>query len=266
MNLETRIKASLRNPANRTYQAAEADVIAEVINEYKCTSWIDIGCFYGGLSREVLTKVKGVTHALLVDPVWEFLDTASGGLITIVPNIETIHGAVVQEDGEVTIRIPRSNSISASGVAARCPFEGTDFQVQGYSISSVLNIAASRGLDLRCTYLKIDAEFMDLDIVMSLRRDYNGFLPSVIEFEVIDINRYNATMKEPLESMGFEFVELPKTHRYYSVILPRRASEAGKVVAFEKFEIYDIGEYGNLIPRNILSKLSWRDPRLKTVS
>lgn len=271
MNLETRINASLRNPANRTYQDAEASVVAAMMQKYNCDVLVDVGCFHGGLAHSVLSKTYCHT-AFIVDPVWEFLETAGSKIFTQVNRLETIHAAVMpQSVGPVTIRIPKSNSISASGIASKCPFDGEDHQVQSLGIDDLLS-RVFLSCNPRSTYLKVDAEFMDLDIIKALctRVEYLGdplesHVPRVLEFEVIDVKRYNEEMAPTLDRLGYQFVELPKTHRYYSVILPHLSPGEAKVIAFEKFEVYDLKE-GSLSPRGILSTLAWRDPRLKTAS
>jgi hypothetical protein len=251
LSLQHRITRSLRNHFNVQFQAREGQLIAHVMRNLGLRYYIDIGCFHGGLAREVTSRTE-VVSALLVDGVHEHVEEASkqvrphvtsviGMTAAVVPSLDCSFVLNHPNDGHpyVHFRIPSRNSLSGAGINAVCRFAGQDVETNAHTIEDVLERSA---FPLSESFLKIDAEYLDLSLVESLlttRTAKGAILPPAFEFEIIETKKW-PSIHSVLKKAGYAFpYKLPRGHRYHSVICSSRSSWC---VGFEKFAIYQPGE------------------------
>jgi len=261
MTIEQRIRASLNNPANKSYQGLEADAIVEVMEANGCTRYVDVGCFHGGLARAVVARTP-VRSVHLVEPVRELLMCAEHEILEEVPGmpVHMTNAAMVGNDRnsiEITVT---TKSLSASGISEKCPFVGSRRIVEAVRVHDYLAMHFPHD-ELDDLFLKIDAEYLDLDIVSDLLA--HNWLPKAFEFELIETKLYDEflnTVLRPCSSYVFPDNLPIKSHRYFSIIT---SPTMYRVVGFEPFEVYVGGSHGmNMVPTDALSRSEWHDPRM----
>jgi hypothetical protein len=261
-NIKRMLDASIKHPATVHYQRQEAKAIAELINKYRLRYYLDVGSFHGNLAKEVLANSGGIKQAVLMDALADYVEYSKW--VVFDKRAKFMAAALIPENRPKGRKFILPNeSPSGAGFADTCKLAGTEIDVQELTPSELFSVCH---FDLRRTFMKIDLEHEDLPVVMSMSASLKeSDWPKGLSFEVLDIADYNNCVIPALEWMGYPAPVLPvpgAKHRYYSVAGIRK-TDTCCVFGFEggSFEIYDYEQ--SYTPRNAMSTIPWRDPRLR---
>jgi hypothetical protein len=219
----------LANPRIAERSRIEGGLIASIINARSLRSYIDLGCWYGVLAREVLAACGPgcPEHVLLADACHPFLSAARRTVNPRVP--ETLHAAIVPcgeawADARLALH---PTDTSSSSVRAGCggADDGTGDSVPTVTVTQLLERLPAEWI--ASAYLKIDLEGLDEAIVRDLIA--SAVRPAVLHFEFLPAQWSDPGTFEFIRAAGYRVPVLPRSpaHMYYSVICGRE--DAGVV-------------------------------------
>lgn len=215
------------NPAVAKRSALESEVITKFIRSLGLTHYIDVGCWYGFLLRNVLARCSP-ERVIAVEAVPEFAEYARRSLED--PSRVEFRRAVLAPYGraEHPFRI-HDQDTSKSGLGAT---EGEIMNdAEPVSLLSVLGDLTKE--EIAASYLKLDLEGIDEQVVAEILE--SGWRPGAIEFEIIGRDYRDGGTVGRLEAAGYKVPRLDGTHPYWSVTC---SASRCAVVGFKPDTVY----------------------------
>lgn len=215
------------NPAVAQRSALESEVIAKFIRSLALTHYIDVGCWYGFLLRNVLARCSPL-RVIAVEAVPEFAEYARRSLED--PTRVEFRRAVLAPYGhaEQPFRI-HGQDTSKSGIGASDGEIMND--AEPVSLLTVLNDLTRE--ELAASYLKLDLEGIDEQVVAEILE--SGWRPGAIEFEIIGRDYRDPQTIKRLENAGYKVPRLDGKHPYWSVTC---SASRCAVVGFKPDTVY----------------------------
>jgi FkbM family methyltransferase len=207
----------------------ESEIISQQIRKHKISTYIDIGCWYGFLLKNVMLKNMNI-NTIAIDAIPAFTKIAKSNCPSKKASFFTyaIVPSSTYENEDFNLNLSDS---SKSG-----------FESAGFRIPGLRRITLSDWIAEECSinvinnsYLKIDLEGLDFNILRStLSKDVH---PIVIHFEVVNRRKFEyPNISSFLKLLGYKIMALPSNeHAFYSVICSK--SEC-IIIGFRPFKCY----------------------------
>lgn len=207
----------------------EGELIASLINEHRLGAYLDLGCWYGLLAREVLARCSP-GYILLADAGVPFLEIARS---TIAPHrAHYLHTAVVSASADIKdgrARLDVNTADTSSSAVRPCDAEGVTLDAPARTIVQLLGELPAQVV--RDAYLKLDLEGLDEAVMRDLAA--SPFRPAFLHFEYLprEWSSPPPGCFEFIRAAGYQLPAMPPSgsHMYYSVICGK---SAGALVGF----------------------------------